>query len=297
MNAWRAASLMAGLAGLASLAAAQAPQELGLVRSFHPDGTLKRAAYRTEPGGDRAVAEFSARGQLSFLRCADTPLLAPAVDDARLCGFGKTPSTVELFDDKGVLRSRLVYLSGKRLRAESLYDNGKLASQEEVLGNQRIERQFSSAGVKRRESVSLLLDRGRTVRQRVLEYSEKGRLLREQHWDAADEPLRDDSYFAHNGQPKNKTSFDGSGETRVADAIEFHENGQRAAQGRFLAPARAPLLPVGTHRRFNDRGLLIAELDYDDKGRLTRERTWDEAGQLLRDEGSPQEMANKPPTQ
>lgn len=271
-------------------------QELGLARSFHPDGSLRRASFRAEPGGDRAVAEFSARGQLSLLRCADRPLLAPAVDDARLCGFGQGASNVELFDDKGLLRSRLVYLKGKRLRAESLYDNGKVATQEEQIGNQRIERQFSSTGVKRRESVSLLLDRGRVVRQRVLEFSEKGGLVREQRWDSAGEPLRDDSYYPGNGQAKSKTSFSGTGEARIADVVEFHDNGQRAAQGRFLAPLRAPLLPVGTHRRFNEQGVLVAETNYDAKGQLTRERRWDDAGELLRDESIPPESTQKAPS-
>jgi antitoxin component YwqK of YwqJK toxin-antitoxin module len=272
-------------------------QELGLARSFHPDGRLRRAAYRTEPGGERAVAEFSARGQLTLLRCADKPMLGPAVDDRRLCGFDKASSTVELFDDKGVLRSRLVYLHGKRLRAESLYDNGKVAAQEEVIGNQRIERQFSSAGVKRRESMSLLQEGARAVRQRVLEYSERGTLLREQRWDAGGEPLRDDSYFASNGQPRSKQTFSGRAAARVADVVEFHENGKQAAQGRFLAPARAPLLPVGTHRRFNEQGTLVAELSYDDQGRLIQERTWDDSGQLLREEPSPGDAAGKAPSQ
>ncbi|MGR4870640.1 toxin-antitoxin system YwqK family antitoxin [Variovorax sp. LARHSF232] len=272
-------------------------QELGLARSFHPDGRLKRAAYRTEPGGERAVAEFSTRGQLTFLRCADKPMLQPVVEDRRLCGFDKAASTVELFDDKGVLRSRLVYLHGRRLRAESLYDNGKVAAQEELAGNQRVERQFSSAGIKRRESVWLLQERGRTVRQRVLEYSERGALLREQRWDASGEPLRDDSYFASNGQPKSKQNFSGSGDRRVADVVEFHENGQRAAQGRFLAPARAPLLPVGTHCRFNEQGTMVAELNYDDKGRLIQERSWDDSGRLLREEPAPGDAASKLPSQ
>ena len=56
-------------------------QELGLARTFHPHGRLRRAAYRADRGGERAVAEFNARGQLIFLRCADKPLLEPAVDD------------------------------------------------------------------------------------------------------------------------------------------------------------------------------------------------------------------------
>ena len=275
-------------------------QEFGLVRTFHPDGKLRRAAYRAEPGGERAVVEFSARGQLTFLRCADKPLLAPAADDRQLCGFQKTPSSVELFDDNGVLRSRLVYLNGRRQRAESLYDNGKVASVEETSGKQRIERQFSSAGVKRSESVSLLLDRGRSVRQRTLEYSERGWLVREQRWDANGDPLRDDTYYTQNGQPKYKQAFSGSGPERVVDIIEYFENGQRSAEGRFSAPAHAPLLPVGMHRRFNDRGTLVAEMNYDGKGRLLEERRWDDAGQLLRPDEpalAPSEAAGKPAAQ
>ena len=261
-------------------------QELGLVRTFHADGKLRRAGFRAEPGGERAVAEFSARGQLMFLRCADRPLLDPAVNDRRLCGFEKVASTVDLFDDKGVLRSRLVYLNGRRLRAESLYDNGKVASFEEVSGQQRVERQFSSAGVKRSESVTLLLDRGRSVRQSNLEYSERGWLVREQRWGVSGESLRDDSYYTQNGQPKSKLAFSGSAASRMVDVIEFHENGQRATEGRFSAPVHAPLLPVGTHRRFNERGSLVAEMNYDNKGKLVDERSWDEAGQLIRRDGA-----------
>ena len=273
-------------------------QELGLARTFHPDGKLRRAVYRAEPGGERAVAEFNARGQLTFLRCADKPLLGPAADDRRLCGFQKMPSSVELFDDNGVLRSRLVYLNGKRQRAESLYDNGKVASVEETSGRQRIERQFSSAGVKRRESISLLLDRGRSVRERTLEYSERGWLVREQRWDTNGDPVRDDSYYTQNGQPRNKQAFSGSGPDRVVDVIEYFESGQRSAEGRFSAPLHAPLLPVGMHRRFNDRGTLVAEMNYDGKGRLLEERKWDDAGQLLGNENpEPAETAGRPPAQ
>ena len=68
----------------------------------------------------------------------------------------------------------------------------------------------------------------------------------------------------------------------MVDVVEYFENGQRSAEGRFSAPLHAPLLPIGLHRRFNDRGTLVAEMRYDGKGRLLEERRWDEAGQLLR---------------
>ena len=66
------------------------------------------------------------------------------------------------------------------------------------------------------------------------------------------------------------------------------------------APAHAPLLPVGMHRRFNDRGTLVAEMNYDGKGRLLEERRWDDAGQLLRPDEpapAPSEAAGKPAAQ
>lgn len=257
---------------------------LGLVRSFHPSGQLRRASFHEEPGGERASAEFTERGQLSALRCGDKPMLAPAADDARLCGFAGALSNVELFDAKGQLLARMSYAGGKRLRGEGLYDNGQPSVQEEVNGSQRTERRFSPDGVKRREIVSLLVERG-AVRQHELEFSERGTLVREQRWNPAGEPLGDDSYYL-NGQPRSKTTYSGEGAAaRIAEITEFHDNGQRAAHGRYSAAGpRGRQLPIGTHQRFNAKGQLVAESSYDDKGRLTRERAWDDNGQLQRDD-------------
>ncbi len=257
-------------------------RETGLVRSFHADGKLRRATFYAEQGGEKASVEFSERGQLSALRCADKSVLSPAVDDARLCGFISGPSQVELFDGKGQLRTRLSFKDGKRVRSEELYDNGKPASQDEVSGNQRTERRFSSEGIKRREVVSLLVDRG-AIRQREQEFSEKGSLVREQRWNAAGEPVSDESYYL-NGQPKTKTSYGVGGDARLLEAVEFHDNGQRAAAGRYTAIDRYRRTPVGTHQRFDDKGMLMAESVYDDKGRVTRERTWDASGKPERDD-------------
>lgn len=38
---------------------------VGLVRSFYPTGQLRRASFHEEPGGERASAEFTERGQLA----------------------------------------------------------------------------------------------------------------------------------------------------------------------------------------------------------------------------------------
>lgn len=257
-------------------------QERGLVRSFHPNGQLRRATFYPSVGTDRPYAEFTERGQLSALRCGEAPMLAPAVDDAKLCGFVGGPSQVELFDARGILRSRLSYLAGKRVRSQSFYDNGKPAVQDEIVGNQRIERQFSSEGVKRRETAWLLQERS-AVKQREQEFSEKGTLIRDQRWNSAGLPIGDDSYYL-NGQPRAKSVYSGSGEARSVEITEFYDSGERAAQGRFKAPARGRQVPVGTHQRFSEKGTLLAESTFDANGRVTRERRWDENGELLSDD-------------
>lgn len=256
---------------------------VGLARAFYPGGQPKRASFHEEPGGERASAEWTERGQLALLRCGDRPMLAPALDDARLCGFaGSAASNVELFDVQGKLRSRMSFVAGKRLSGESLHDNGQPSVQEEVTGSTRTERRFSVDGVKRREIVSALVERG-AIRQRELDYSERGTLVREQRWNPAGELLADDAYFL-NGQPRSKAMYSGEGAARVVEITEFHDNGQRSAQGRYTVGARSRQLPIGTHQRFNATGVLVGETVNDDKGRTLRERAWDETGALLRDD-------------
>lgn len=256
--------------------------EIGLVRSFYPSGQLRRVSYFAESAGERAFAEFTERGQLSALRCGDKPVLAPTTDDTKLCGFGGSPSRVELFDGKGILRSRLSYLAGKRMRSEDFYDNGKPAAQDELAGNQRIERRFSSEGVKRREVVSLLTERG-AIRQRDQEFSERGALVRDQRWSAGGDPITDESFYL-NGQPRSKAVYGVDGGSRLIEITEYYDNGQRAAVGRYVATDRFRQTPIGTHQRFNEKGALIAESIYDENGRIARERAWDANGKLERDD-------------
>ncbi len=256
--------------------------ETGITRSFYPDGTLRRAGFHGDAPGERAAAEFTPRGQLAQLKCGDEALLSPVVDDARLCGFTKGPSRVELFDEKGLLRGREAWSAGKRIRADSFYDNGKLATEEETNGNQRIERRFSSEGVKRVESVSDVKTHG-PVKQVQTDYSETGVMLREQRWNAQAEPVGERSFYA-DGRPRSEATYSGGGERRVDDLKTWHENGALATQGRFSAKPGAPEVPIDIHQRFDEAGHLIAEAHYDAQGRVTRERAWDANGTLLRDE-------------
>ncbi|MET0544529.1 MAG: hypothetical protein ABWZ88_22540 [Variovorax sp.] len=259
-------------------------RERGLTRAFHPDGRLMLAIFYADPGGERASAEFNAQGQLSSLRCGDQPLLAPAVDDARLCGFaGGKPSDVDLFDSKGRLRSRTQWVAGKRVRSESLHDNGKIAVLETIAGNQRTEQRFSGEGIKRTDAVWLITERGGRIKQVEQNFSEAGTLVREQRWSPTGEAVSDKSFYL-NGQPREQSTWSGEGDSRTIEITAFYDNGQRASLGRYSATPRGRQLPTGTHQRFDDKGVLVAESVYDAKGRVTRERVWDDAGKLQRDD-------------
>lgn len=257
---------------------------VGLLRTFYPSGQLRRASFHEEPGGERAVAEFNERGQLTDLRCADRAVLAPAVDDAQLCGHrGNGPASVDLFDSRGQLRQRLSLRGGQRLGADGFHDNGQLAARMSLQGDQRTEQQFSPDGVKRRERVSRVLERG-SVRQRDSEYSERGTLVREQRWTPDGELLADERYYL-NGQPRRKASYGGSGDARTLQVSEFHDNGQPASTGRYTLDARGSTQrPTGTHQHFDEQGRLLAETVYDAQGRPSRERAWNAQGQLQRDD-------------
>jgi hypothetical protein len=89
--------------------------------------------------------------------------------------------------------SRLSFVEGRRVRSERLYDNGRPESQDEIASGLRTERRFSPDGVKRYELVSLV--GARAFKQRELEYSDRGTLVRERAWNDDGTPGRDDEVF------------------------------------------------------------------------------------------------------
>jgi antitoxin component YwqK of YwqJK toxin-antitoxin module len=257
---------------------------VGLARSFHPDGTLRRAAFHAPNGQEQAEAEFTAQGKLQSLRCAETAVLAPAVDDARLCGFGNAaPSTVELFDGRGTVRTRMQLAAGKRLRVEDLHDNGKVAVLLEIGDSQRSEKRYTSDGALQREITSRTTERG-SIRQREAEFSDRGTLVREQRWSPEGEPLTNDTYYL-NGQPRSKAVYSGSGASREVEVTTYFDNGQRSGAGRFTVAERGGRQsPTGAHQRFNEQGTRMSESTFDTQGRLRRERSWGGDGKPLRDD-------------
>ncbi len=175
----------------------------------------------------------------SSRRCAaaTSPYSRPRPTTPSSAVSSAAPSQVELFDARGSLRSRLSYVAGKRVRSEELYDNGKPAALDEMVGNQRIEQNFSSEGVKRREMVSLLGERG-AIRQREQAFSEQGdagaRAALEQRGIAAER--RRASTTTASRAASRYTAWTAT--ARLVEITEFHDSGQRAAIGRYLANDR-----------------------------------------------------------
>jgi len=261
--------------------------EAGLARSFHANGQLRRIVfYGPRAGGslEQAYAEFNDRGQLQALRCGDKPLLAAPADDARWCGFSGGASKVELFSSKGALNGSSSYLAGKRIRHETLGENGKPDYLDEVSGSTRIERHFNNSGVKRRE-IQWKLDAEtprNSLKEREQEFADSGTLTRDRKWSEG-KLVSDQSYYL-NGQPRSKTEFGGEGDSAWLQATDFFDNGKIARTGRYSNSSRYRQLPLGTHQRFNEAGKLVAESNYDERGRITREKTWDNEGKLLSDD-------------
>lgn len=107
-----------------------------------------------------ALAEFSAEGQLTDLRCGPSPLLAPHFDDIEACGFSGDVSNAVLYSAKGQPRMRLAYQRGERRRSEALWDDGSVRNLQET--------------GKPRDLVEYLSDGGRSLR-RETGYDDNGR--------------------------------------------------------------------------------------------------------------------------
>ncbi len=265
-------------------------RQVGLARSFYANGQLQRASF-SSPKGELASAEFNANGEMRRLLCADQPLLAPAVDDARLCGFSGKLSQVAFYSETGVMRARGTYVAGKRIRYETLQENGNVSQQEELTPTRRIERSFSVDGAKRRELVWSIAD-GKAVREREQEFSHTGVMVRERRW--AHGELSGESTFFPTGQPRTVAQYNLMGTARVLDTREFHENGALAAESRYVNTGRYAPTPTGIHRRFDAQGRLVTELVFDARGRLSRERSFNEAGELVRDEQVAEDGSRRP---
>lgn len=228
-------------------------REVGFVRLYHPGGVLRRVGFNSEPGRELAHVEYTTSGQLSELRCGPRPVLAPAADDARLCGFG-SPADVQLFDHAGRVKRRLRYVEGRLERMETLHANGQAHLVEERTGNRRSERS----------------------------YNEQGRLLLEKSWTDGELAVQRSYYL--NGQLRSSTEWQRGAAPGQRVVREYHDNGTIASQGTYVLLARNRTAPVGAHEHFDAQGRKRAETLYDPQGQPARQRAWDEQGKLETDE-------------
>lgn len=256
----------------------------GLARAFYESGEPRRAVFH-EDGREKASIEWNKQGQMQELRCADRPVLAPAADDRRLCGFAG-PSAVELFSGRGELQSRITFDNGQRTRYENYWRNGRPQVQQEISATRRVERRFAEDGTRRRETqwAAAPASTGRLFKVLEQEFSERGSLVREQRWGDDGTALSDVSFYL-NGQPRQRTEFSRNGDTVSRRESQYHDSGKLAGEGVFVEAGRSrSATPVGSHKRYDEAGRVAAESIYDERGRLAREKLWDEAGRLVRDD-------------
>lgn len=269
----------------------------GLGRTLHPNGQLERAAFHAA-GHTIAFAEFTTRGELSRLQCGDRPVLAPLVDDARLCGFPARVSQLSFLSENGTIHARGTYQGGKRIAFETYQNNGLTLLQEQVLPGGRIERTYGIDGTLRREVTWAVDAAARTTatatRQTEREFNAQGVLSRERQWQAG--VLASEATYFPDGHPRSKARYMMVGSRRLLETREFHENGSLAAEGHYRDTGRYAPIPTGIHRQLDAQGRLRAEAQFDDRGRLRHERTWDVAGKPLRDDEVAEDGSRRPIT-
>lgn len=255
---------------------------VGLARSWYPDGVLRRVSHHGDDGRETAVAEFTRKGQLKDLRCAERALLAPHADDAQWCGHQGAARAVTLHAEDGQVSARLTFERGQRRAAEWLWPNGKPRAQEETTATGGTERSFRQDGSRAKEVEWLGQGRERrTVAER--EFHDSGTLVRERRW--ADGVLKLEQQWYLNGQPRSKVEFSGrAGEPAQRHESGYHDNGRLAYEGSWLMTNRYDGHRIGIHRRFDPQGQLRQETHFDPRGRANRERELDENGRVLRDD-------------
>lgn len=254
---------------------------VGLARTKHASGQLRRVSFHATPDGERASAEFTETGKLRGLRCGDKPLLAPLADDARWCGFAGSPTPVELYNDRGTLTARTTWVAGQRVRHETFNSNGNPSYQDELTATSRTERYFTPSGVKKRELLTRI-DGKERFREREQDFSDNGTLVRDRRWSGR-QALTDTSYYL-NGQMRSKSAYSGEGDAARLLVTDYYDSGKVAATGEYDVGRRGRQQPIGVFRQFSETGRLVAESTYDDKGKVNREKAWAEDGTLVRDD-------------
>lgn len=261
----------------------------GLRRQWYEDGKLRKVDWLADNQNESASVEYHAGGLLASLRCGPKPLLAPTVDDAKLCGFGGSASTVNLYSYKGELRETVVLLAGVEQKSTSFYGPDKPEHIEELKGTQRSEVFFTQDGAKSREKLWDVSGRPALL-LREAEFHASGTMVRERNYAVVESNgrkrsrLANESRFYLNGQPQSKDVYTLDGTTELRDSQSFNDQGRLRQQGRYVLDGRYNERAVGVHQTWFANGKLASEDTYDNKGNVAREKVWNESGALVSDE-------------
>lgn len=260
----------------------------GLRRQWFDDGKLRKVDWIADSQSDGAAVEYHAGGLLASLRCGPKPLLAPTVDDAKLCGFGAV-STTNLYSYKGELRKTVVMLAGVEQKATSFYGPNQPELVEELKGTQKSETFYAQDGSKSREKLWDVSSRPALL-LREAEFHASGTLVRERIYAVVEtngrkrSRLTNESRFYLNGQPQSKEVYTLDGTTELRDTQRFTDQGKLRQQGRYALDGRYNERAVGVHQTWFANGKLAEEDTYDSKGNVARQKVWDESGAVVSDE-------------
>ncbi|QTN28207.1 hypothetical protein HZ993_23740 [Rhodoferax sp. AJA081-3] len=266
----------------------------GLRRQWFEDGKQRKIEWVADHEREGAAVEYNASGQLASLRCGPKPLLAPHVNDAKLCGFERVPSTLNLHSHKGELRSTVVLVAGVEQKATTFFANGKPELEEELLPGGAQKREtiyYAEGGSKRRERLWDVSNGRPALLLREADFHTSGTLVSERQYQVVDNGngrkrsrLAAELRFYLNGQPQQKDVYTQEGSVEMRDTQRYTDQGKLKTQGRYVLEGRYGERPVGVHQTFFANGKPEREDSFDTKGKATRQKVWDESGKLLSDD-------------
>lgn len=272
---------------------------VGIARGWYASGQLRRVSFYQDDGLERAVAQFTAKGQLRELRCADRAMLAPHADDDAWCGHNGGASNVTLYRENGSVSAKSSYERGKRVQHETLWENGHPHQQLETTPAGGSERTFGANGVLRTEVAWIYRDTGNGVRQFTTfahEYHENGKLVRERRYTPGENSaeLQLETQWHLNGLPRLKVETGSVDGRRGQHELRYHDNGKVAFEGAYLLGERGGRVAYGVHKNFDIAGRLRSERYHDARGRIHRERDFDQSGEVTRDHELLEDGSRKP---
>ena len=247
----------------------------GLGKRFFDNGQLQRIGF-SDKGKEIAAIEYQKDGKLARVRCASQSLFP---EDKAVCGFGGKASDLSLYNSRGQLVAKEVWLAGVMASRSELND-GVPTRSVSFANNVRTTRSYFKDGKLHEESVMNDAggERNRQGQDGVeKEWAANGQLIREVSWKDGLQTRQTQWYM--NGNLREKLQNDGAGAKRLTQVERYWDNGK--VQTRETQRGRSV---VGISQHFDEEGHLRREELYDDKSVLKTRKEYDASGKLLKDE-------------